>query len=232
LKRQAVPRASRFVDKTGMGDAISGTEERNSPMSRKVGSVGAQTAKHIHEAGIRLIHERGFEAMSLRELAAAVGLQPGSLYNHIPNKQALLFAIMRDYMADLIASADEALDAEADPITRLGRFVDFHMRYHMARKADLRIVNLELRSLDPEHRVEVVALRDDYELRLDRILRDGDAAGVFHFADARVATFAILAMLTGVASWWRPDGRMSVETLIETHQQMVFGAVQASRTVG
>ena len=196
-------------------------------MSRKVGSVGARTAEQIHAAGIRLIYEHGFEAMSLRQLAAAVGLQPSSLYNHFPNKHALLFAIISDYMRDLIAKADQALDTEADPVGRLRQFVAFHLTHHMARKEDLRIVNLELRSLEPDHRRQVVALRDEYELRLDQILKDGAAAGVFHYADRRVATFAILAMLTGVAAWWRPDGRLSVEALVEAHQDLVLGAVLA-----
>ena len=60
-----------------------------------------------------------------------------------------------------------------------------------------------------------------------RGLKDGAAAGVFHYADRRVATFAILAMLTGVAAWWRPDGRLSVEALVEAHQDLVLGAVLA-----
>lgn len=196
-------------------------------MSRKVGSVGARTAQQIREAGVRLIFEHGFEAMSLRQLAAAVGLQASSLYNHIPSKQALLFAIMRDYMDDLLTKVDEALDLGADPATRLDQFVAFHVRHHMARKQDLRIVNLELRSLDPEHRTQVVAMRDDYERRLEDILRAGAEAGVFAMPDRRVATFAILAMLTGIAAWWRPDGRLSVDVLVRSHQEMVRGAVRA-----
>lgn len=196
-------------------------------MSRKVGSVGAQTAENIREAGVRLIHEHGFEAMSLRQLAAAVGLQPGSLYNHIPNKQALLFAIMRDYMDDLIAKVDAAIDPGADPVRRLRQFVGFHLRHHIARKADLRIVNLELRSLDPEHLEQVVAMRDDYERRLAAILKDGEQAGAFRFADLRVTVFAILAMLTGVAAWWRPDGRLSVDEIVASHEALVLGAIDA-----
>ena len=199
-------------------------------MSRKVGSIGIETAQQIRNAGVRLIYERGFEAMSLRQLAAAVGLQPGSLYNHIPNKQALLFGIMRDYMDDLISAVDTAIDPAADPVTRLKQFVGFHLRHHIARKADLRIVNLELRSLDPDHLNQVVAMRDNYEARLFAILSDGAKAGVFRFADLRVTLFAILAMLTGVAAWWRADGRLSVDEIVVSHEALVLCAINADVT--
>jgi AcrR family transcriptional regulator len=200
-------------------------------MSRKIGSVGARTAESIREAGVRLIFTHGFEAMTLRQLAAAVGVQASSLYNHIPSKQALLFAIMRDYMTDLLAAVDGAVEADADPIARLRQFVAFHVRYHIARKRDLRIVNLELRSLEPGERAEIVAMRDDYERRLSDILEAGQAAGRLDVADVRVATFAILAMLTGIAAWWRPDGRLTVEELVAVHQDLVLGTVRGRRRV-
>lgn len=198
-------------------------------MARKTGSVGARTAEIIREASIRLIAEHGFEAMSLRQLAAEVGVQPSSLYNHIPNKQALLYGIMRDYMEDLLASGAAAVDPDGDPMIQLKAFVAFHVRHHVARKRDLRIMNLELRSLEPEQRNEVVSLRDAYDHRLQHILEKGMATGVFAIPDSRIATFAIIALLTGIAAWWRPDGRLSVEELVSMHQELVLAAVGARR---
>lgn len=198
-------------------------------MARKAGSVGARTAEIIREASIRLIAEHGFEAMSLRQLAAEVGVQPSSLYNHIPNKQALLYGIMRDYMEDLLASGAAAVDPDGDPMIQLKAFVAFHVRHHVARKRDLRIMNLELRSLEPEQRNEVVSLRDAYDHRLQHILEKGMATGVFAIPDSRIATFAIIALLTGIAAWWRPDGRLSVEELVSMHQELVLAAVGARR---
>ena len=65
-------------------------------MSRTKGSSGPRTKDEIHKAGRELIFRHGYEAVSLRQLAQAVGLQQGSLYNHISSKQDLLFLLMKD----------------------------------------------------------------------------------------------------------------------------------------
>lgn len=194
-------------------------------MARTAGSHGPKTARSIREAGLKLIYEHGFEAMSLRQLADEVGLQSGSLYNHIASKQGLLFEIVREHMEDLSTRLDEALAGPADPAARLEAFCRLHLTYHMTRRAQVVIANMELRSLDPENRAAIVAMRDAYEARLTEILRDGAAAGAFRVEDARVATFAIIAMLTGICMWYRPDGRLGQEDLIGLHTGLVMRGV-------
>ena len=67
-------------------------------MARTIGSHGPKTMEAIRKAGLRLIFEHGYAAMSLRQLAAEVGIQSGSLYNHISTKQELLFTLVRDHI--------------------------------------------------------------------------------------------------------------------------------------
>ncbi len=66
-------------------------DAREDRMARTVGSYGPKTMEAIRKAGLRLIFEHGYAAMSLRQLASEVGIQAGSLYNHIATKQELLF---------------------------------------------------------------------------------------------------------------------------------------------
>lgn len=80
-------------------------------MARTIGSHGPTTLEAIRKAGVRLIFEHGYEAMSLRQLAAEVGIQAGSLYNHISTKQDLLFDLVQDHINDLLRELDLALEA-------------------------------------------------------------------------------------------------------------------------
>ncbi|OYX71597.1 MAG: TetR family transcriptional regulator, partial [Rhizobiales bacterium 32-66-11] len=178
-------------------------------MARTVGSNGARTAQAIRQAGVLLIYKHGYEAMSLRQLAAEVGLQSGSLYKYFENKQSLLFDIVRDHMEDLTARAREALDGLDTPLDRLRAFTGFHLRYHMTRRAHVFIANMEIRSLDDAHRAVVVEMRRNYEGLLEQILREGAAQGAFRVSEPRVSTYAIISMLTGICMWYRPDGRLS-----------------------
>jgi len=179
----------------------------------------------IRKAGLRLIFQHGYEAMSLRQLAAEVGIQPGSLYNHISTKQELLAELIQDHINALLSELDVALRDKNGPVDRLRAFVAFHVGYHMTRKREVFIANSELRSLDPRNYAAVVALRSAYERRLADIIADGVAEGVFDVVDVQVATFAILSLLTGLCSWYRPGGRLTKEAIIAAHEKLVLSGV-------
>lgn len=195
-------------------------------MSRTAGSSGPKTLAAIHEAGLQLIYTKGFEAMSLRELAAKVGLQPGSLYNHIATKQALLFDLINNHMLRLHERVAAELEGITDPTERLKAFTAFHLTYHIERKREVFIGSAELRSLEPKNRKRIVASRREYEDILADILEAGVKAKQFKVGDIRVSTYAILAMLTGICTWYDPKGRVSREELIAVHTRLVLQGVE------
>lgn len=49
--------------------------------------------RDIVERAIVVLDEHGLESLTMRRLAAELGLQPSALYHHVPNKQTLLAAI-------------------------------------------------------------------------------------------------------------------------------------------
>ncbi|MCK1637322.1 TetR family transcriptional regulator [Bradyrhizobium sp. 157] len=199
-------------------------------MARTIGSHGPRTMEAIRKAGLRLIFEHGYAAMSLRQLAAEVGIQSGSLYNHISTKQELLFVLVRDHINELLRQLDRALQGKQQPIDKLRAFVAFHVSYHMTRKREVFIANSELRSLEPKNYEEIVALRGAYERRLAEILTEGVAEGEFEVVDIQVATFAILSLLTGLTAWYRPGGRLTKEAIVAAHEKLVLSGVSPSAT--
>jgi AcrR family transcriptional regulator len=194
-------------------------------MARTIGSYGPKTMEAIRKAGLRLIFEHGYEAMSLRQLAAEVGIQAGSLYNHISTKQELLFDLIQDHINELLRQLDRALEGKNEPVEKLRAFVAFHVTYHMTRKREVFIANSELRSLEPKNYEAIVALRGAYEQRLAEILSQGAEEGVFEVVDVQVATFAIIALLTGLCSWYRPGGRLTREAIVAAHEKLVLSGV-------
>jgi AcrR family transcriptional regulator len=200
-------------------------------MARTAGSSGVRTAAAIRESALSLIHRRGFAAMSLRDLAAEVGIRPGSLYNHITTKQALLFDLVHGHMCSLIESADLALEASGpDTMARLRAFIAHHLAYHFERRREVYVANSELRALEPPNRAAVMDLRRAYEDRLIALLEAGVAEGSLRLGDTRIAAYAILAMLTGVCTWYRPNGRFSKQALIAQHVALVLEG--AGRSAG
>lgn len=196
-------------------------------MARTRGSSGPRTTHAIRDAGVRLIYQHGYEGMSLRQLAAEVGIQAGSLYNHIATKQDLLFDLVKEHLEQLLDHLDQALAGIEVPLARMKTFVAFHVNYHMVRKREVSVVNSELRSLDPPNYAAIIALRRAYERRLTDIIESGIARKEFAPVDPRVATFAILAMLTGVCTWYRPNGRLSRDEIVSIHTKLVLDGICA-----
>ena len=188
---------------------------------RTKGSSGTKTREAIFQAGLQLIYRYGFEAVSLRRIAAEVGIREGSLYNHIVSKQALLFQLVNEHMDHLLASLDAALRGIEGFAPRLEAFIAFHLTYHMERQAEVFVINSELRSLEPDSRATIVAKRDIYEEALVEILRQGQVA------EPAIAAKAVIAMLTGICNWFRPDGRLSIEELVALYTRLVLKGVQA-----
>jgi AcrR family transcriptional regulator len=179
-------------------------------------------------AGLELIYEHGYEAVSLRQLAAAVGVQSGSLYNHIKSKQELLVTLVVRHLEDLLRAADKALEGVDDPDDALRTFIEFHLTYHISRKREIYIANSELRSLTPENRKKVVELRRAYEQKLIDILKDMSQRGRLRVPDTRVTAYAMLSMLTGVANWYRSDGALRLGELVHMHIDLIFNGLAAS----
>src|ERR1700743_911644 len=200
-------------------------------MARTIGSHGPKTLEAIRRAGLRLIFEHGYEAMSLRQLASEGGIQAGSLYNHISTKQELLFDLVQDHINELLRQLDRALEGKDGPVEKLRAFVAFHVLYHMTKKREVFIANSELRSLEPKNYDAIVALRGAYEQRLAGILSEGVSDGVFEVADVQVATFAIISMLTGLCTWYRPGGRLTREAIVAAHEKLVLSGVGVASPV-
>ncbi|WP_170788414.1 TetR/AcrR family transcriptional regulator [Ruegeria lacuscaerulensis] len=195
-------------------------------MARTQGSHSDITGPRIRKAALALFARHGYAAVSMRQIAAEVGVQAGALYNYTPDKQSLLYRLMSDHMQDLLTAYGE-LDPAGDAIEALRRFVGFHIRFHLQRPDEVFIAYMELRNLTPENFAEIEALRRSYEDSLETILQDGQRAGQFDIADTKIATLAVIAMLNGVMTWYRAGGRLSLDEVERIYWDMVRRSVSA-----
>ena len=195
-------------------------------MARTQGSHSELTRPRVRAAAQSLFARRGYAAVSMRQIASEVGLQAGALYNYTPDKQALLFDLMKQHMDELLA-AHAALSPHEGPLAALEAFTRFHIGFHLERPDAVFIAYMELRNLSEAHFEKIEQLRSQYEAALTEILRAGQSEGVFEIADLRVTTRAVIAMLTGVTTWYRDSGALNRAEVEDVYWQMVRGAVGA-----
>lgn len=191
---------------------------------------GVRTADAIQKAAAELFYQHGYEATTLRQVAAKVGIQVGSLYNHIDGKDDLLRSIMTGIMADLIAAQKAVVNSHEDTIETLRAMMDCHIRFHAQRARDVFIGNSELRSLDKKDRRKVVAQRDEYEQMFRELIDKAGAQGRADVLDARLQAYAIVAMGTHVSSWYRPKGSMSLDEIVHVYTVMALRQLGVSES--
>jgi AcrR family transcriptional regulator len=177
--------------------------------------------EQILAAAVQLFAEYGYHAAPLRDIARIAGIQAASIYHHYPNKQALLTEIMETHMQRLNNGLEYILRTHTDPLQRLHEAIAHHIRLHTTYKSEFFIVDTELRSLEGESRPYILSLRDKYEALLQELLQDGIERGVFRPTDVKIASYALIAMCTEVAAWFRPDGRLSVQQVILMYREFI-----------
>lgn len=152
-------------------------------------------------------------------------MQAGALYNYTPDKQTLLFELMKTHMEELLEAS--SVRKSIEPLEALDEFTQLHLNFHAERPDEVFIAYMELRNLGPDNFAIIERMRRRYEDQLEAILRAGVEGKVFQVADTKVATMAVIAMLTGVNTWFREGGRLSLEEVGKIYTDMVRNAVGA-----
>src|SRR5919197_195631 len=133
--------------------------------------MSARRSELTREAA-RLFAEKGYHGTSVGDLAAALGVQKGSLYSHIESKQDLLFEIVRDGV-DAFTGALDAIPEQLPAVDKLRLALRAHLRV-VSQQLDVATVWLrEWRYLDEERRAWFLDERRRYEQRIRDLFREG-----------------------------------------------------------
>jgi AcrR family transcriptional regulator len=176
--------------------------------------TGGDTAERLLRSAARLFWQNGYSATSTRELSAQLGIRKASLYHHIHSKEDLLYELCVVSLRDIEAQARTVVDAEDDPLPRLHALILAHVN-SMSQEREMHATMLtELRSLSPEHRLDVIRRRDSYEQLIQSVLVSCQEAGSIRAdVSAPLLSRCLLNLLNWSIFWFDPAGPMSTEEL-------------------
>ena len=172
----------------------------------------------ILDAALHAFYEHGYHGTTTRDLARRSGLSVPGVYHYYPSKQDILFDLMTVIIDELLVRSRQALASAApDPRSQFDALVESLLRFHMHRRTGATVSTAELRSLEPANRELYVAKRDEQQRMLDRVILDGVREGDFSTSYPKDASRAIASLCVGVASWYRPDGTLPVDALLDRY---------------
>jgi len=180
--------------------------------------------REIDEVASGLFHANGYSATSVRDIAKALDIQGASLYAHVASKEDLLWTIVDRAATDFEAAADRAIadTPNADAVERLAALVEAHVEVVTADPERSSVFVTEWRHLSPDRRAAIAARRDAYEARFRETIADGQAVGAFRATDPAIAATFILTALNGIATWYRPDGRLSPDRIADHYVELAL----------
>lgn len=132
------------------------------------------------DKALELFASKGFGQVGMRELAAYLGLTPGSLYHHYPSKQHLLLDLIEEFYEELLATLTRIERRSRTSQGSLLPLIQAHLKLHQDMPWHFRLVERDSSCLNDDQQVRVRQLQQRYEQQLMRMLcpaiRLGDQA--------------------------------------------------------
>jgi AcrR family transcriptional regulator len=166
-------------------------------------------------AAARLFREKGFDGTTVRDIAAAVGMRSGSPFYHFPSKQAMLLAVMQEGLRQGLATSQSVIEQKLPVREKFRALVRTHLGIILEHGNDFIPVMLyDWHALDDLHRRQIIAMKDRYDTVWQSMTRELAQAGLLR-ADAKVARLMILGAMNFTATWYRPQGALSIDALAD-----------------
>ena len=174
--------------------------------------------RRLYETAMGLFGQHGYHAVSIRDIAQAMGLQPSTLYGQISSKQELLFELAtighENHLDNVVGALTGADDG---PEAQLRAVVAAHVRGHMEYPSMARLTNRELGGLSPRQLATVLDLRARIEQVFIDVLDAGVVSGAFAPHDTFLGAKAIGAMGIRLPEWWGPDSPRTPDQIVEEY---------------
>jgi len=176
--------------------------------------------QRLFEAALVLFGDRGYHAVSVRDIAGALDLQTGAVYHHVASKQDLLFQLIcigfeehRDWVRQSL------LDAGRDPVDQVRAIARAHVLVNLRYTALARVVSRELQALSQEQLAVVHLIRGEVERLLLDVIARGVELGKFVVTEPELAMEAIGSMGVRAAEWWTPQSKYAADRVADTYAQ-------------
>lgn len=185
------------------------------------------THSRIMLAALELFATRGFHGTGIRDIAKHANISTANLYHYTGSKDRLLFQIMEGALDKLLQAAEEIQLKESSARERLEQLVRMHVITHALSPMASSVVDDQFIYLEGEYRDQIVAMRDRYEIYYGQVIKHGVDSGSFDVAEQSAARLGLLEMLSGVARWYSPGGKMQPSEIAEVHVKLTLSLLGA-----
>jgi len=176
------------------------------PTNRKV---------EIIETASALFNERGYNNITMRILAAEMGIKAASLYNHISSKQEILATTILGLAKKFVSGIEEIAHRDIDPIEKIKNIVLVHIEFTLEDPNGMASLQTNWMYLEGDNLLNFKQMRSDYEQSFRDIIKDGISQGVVKAYSPEIILFSILTTLRSLYMWYPKQKNIDKNVLKE-----------------
>jgi AcrR family transcriptional regulator len=183
----------------------------------------------ILRTAARLFQQRGYDATSMNDVAAALKLSKGGLYHHFQSKDEMLFHIMNHALDITEERVVKVVRGIQGPEERLRTLIKLHIEVVLSvRDREVTVMLHENHPLPPSLRKQINQRKKDYIHFVEGLIADVQRVkGSKGPVTARAAALALLGMINWIYQWYKPEGRLQAQDLVPQYTELLFaGAFQ------
>ncbi|RNC87665.1 MAG: TetR/AcrR family transcriptional regulator [Winogradskyella sp.] len=176
-------------------------------------STKTETRKEeIIRVAAKLFKDKGYSAVTMRDLAAEMGIKAASLYNHITSKQTILQEIIIAIAEEFTQGMNEIIRNDANTIERLKQIIGLHVRIAIDNADGLAALNSDWMHL--ENKLDYyLELRQNYESNFLSVINKGIDNNEIKQINPDVLMFSMLSTLRSLYLWIPKKGAINQEEL-------------------
>lgn len=173
--------------------------------------ASARKQEIIHKSEI-LFKEKGYSAVTMRDIATVMGMKAASLYNHIKSKQEILSIIILSLAEEFTAGMDAIVVSEKTTLEKLQEIIALHIRITINHPNGMASLNADWMHLE-EKLDYYFELRDGYEENFRKIIVVGIEKNEISAVNPEVLLFSMLSTLRSLYLWIPKKDEVSLTDL-------------------
>lgn len=184
----------------------------------------------IFQVACRLFANRGFDGVSMRDIAAECGVSKATLYHYFPDKDSILRPLAMGTTKSIYLHVAKHDVPGSPPIIRLRSFLvetaNFFEKFRWAWIASSTAFWSDPKTRARKERIE---WRDRYEQLLRDIIQAGIDSGDLREMDVKIAGRFVLGSINWMPRWYNPDGALPASEIADRFCDMIIDGIRAPR---
>jgi AcrR family transcriptional regulator len=181
--------------------------------------------KEILKTAAVLFRERGYSAITMRDLAGEMHIKAASLYNHISGKHEILSVLILKVAHEFSKGMKTVMNEDISAFAKAEQLIHLHIKIALKYTAEIAVLNNDWMHLEGKEYQEYIALRKDYERNFKSILEKGIHKGELKEFHVDTMLFNLLSTLRSIYLWIPKRSAMEIADLQKELPQMLLKGI-------